>query len=154
VGQSRAGKAAHVFLAAELACDRAGEVKLQVNHDHFLQQFAESCDRQTYTLIDEIAKVALPSSTIVHYLQSGKRDVTYHKLYVGPSKITNPGVVVYADTAVPEAMRGEVQVSRRTAFVDLGAALPRGVCWKKTCETGDIVGWRRARPEFTAAADM
>jgi hypothetical protein len=141
-GQSSAGKTATVLLAAELSCDSAAISKFTGSTDEFMRSVGAACGRQSFLLLDEIAKGKASAGDLEAALLSVKRGALYRELYVGFRPFGVLPALVMADTVLPAVMRNSVQLARRIVHVDLGAGSNEGADWRTTCWGGEIEGWR------------
>jgi hypothetical protein len=160
-GQSGSAKTAHALLGAELCCDRVERGEFSANRERLLQNYADLSRAASFVLFDEIDKAKVSDAELVAGLLSLVKDKNYHQLYRGTRRITQPAVVLLADTRIPDALVKDVQAARRIVLVDLGAGLNaqqqdgKPVDWRRTCGSGSIEGWRRQPylPDCREAAD-
>jgi hypothetical protein len=142
LGQSGAAKTAHALLAAELCCDRMERGEFSANRERLLQNYADLSRAASFVLFDEIDKAAVSGGDLVAGLLALVRDKTYHQLYRGTRRISQPAIVLLADTRLPDALVKDVQAARRIVLVDLGAGLNaqhrdgKPLDWRQTCGTG------------------
>jgi hypothetical protein len=148
LGQSEAAKTAHVLLAAELCCDRVERGEFSANRERLLQNYAALSQSASFVLFDELDKAEVSDRALLAGVLSLVAGKSYHQLYHGTRQITQPAVVVMADTRLPDALARDVQAARRIVLCDIGAGLNaeqrdgKRVDWRVTCG-GAIEGWRK-----------
>lgn len=142
VGQSGAGKTAHVCLAAEMLGGTSGDVPATLPRDQWMRAYADKAAECLFVFTDEVAKSGRESTELAEYTLSVRRGATYHGLYVGTQQITRVVPHIFADTKVYESIRVENQLSRRFVYVLLGSGIGAGTTdWRKSA--GEISGWRK-----------
>lgn len=124
-GPSGSGKTYATHLAASIACDMATVIPAEKRTDPAQLQRAvnESFARGTYCFLDEFSKYNLTEAETLSFILGLRRGVTFHAMYKGTQVRDALGVVVIADTAIPDVFVRDQQLARRVVHVPVGAGL-------------------------------
>ena len=155
-GQSGSGKTVTWELASEIGLSPTERVSLSTDQKHFTEEVAAACQKSDFAIIDEVCKSDdRVKKCVAKLILQLKRGMRYHHCYVGSRAVSRLPALLIADTEVLPAFRDDVQLARRTVAVNLEAGRVGTENWKKSCNTGNVVGWRssKAFPENAKATD-
>jgi hypothetical protein len=144
-GESKAGKSAHVMLAAQLCCDRWTGVEIEGKDGKRSQGLAHAAERGSYALVNEANKRKLDAADLRDAILGLTSGGSYWRLYGGFDEIKRLPAIIFTDTSLPDGVRG-VQVARRLVPISLGLGIRANptIDWRKTCGTGTLAKWRAA----------
>jgi hypothetical protein len=146
-GQSGGGKTTTVLLAANLACDKLTQTHMCKDVEEFMRNVGSACGRTGYFLVDEIEKSGVSPVALSGSILGIKRGGNYRQLYAGHLPLGTLPVVILADTAIPNVLCEDRQLSRRVVLVNVGAGLNAAKDdWRKTCYGGEAGTWRASLP--------
>jgi hypothetical protein len=124
-GVSKAGKTAHVGLAAGLLGDVVTPVTFVQDQDRFRSSVREASERGTFLSFDEFIKLtkqANPRAKDVNVLDpllNFDEDSLSHKMYFGPIKLGRVGVCIWTETSIPVELQEQTQIARRVHYIKL-----------------------------------
>lgn len=124
-GVSKAGKTSHVKLAAGILGDVASEPLYVADSDKFRSQVRDASLAGSFISFDEFIKNTVRANPRLSPVQAMDPLLNFtpsslsHKMYVGPVKMGHPGVCVWTETWIPEAIKADQQIARRVHYLSL-----------------------------------
>lgn len=149
-GPSGSGKTKTVELAATILGDEAPRVP----PGDFQETLGYKVREGGLIVLDEFSKNLGRDGERERFdfLLQIDRDLSYRRLYVGPTKEPIYSAIIVTNNVFGEGLYEHSQVGRRCVYVPLVSSVPDESDWQKTCGTGDLRRWRRD-PENAKLAD-
>lgn len=126
-GPTGSGKSAHVEIAAAIAGDTATAVPFKKDLDQLRQGMLTAKQAGGIVFFDEFFKNArinrVPDVDATETLLSFTPDSVSHQLYVGPVRMGDLPLLVWADTHIPQQVLTHEQIGRRMYYHRLSSAV-------------------------------
>lgn len=124
-GVSQAGKTAHVKLAAGILGDVVSEPIYVADSDKFRSQIRDASVAGSFISMDEFIKNTIRANPRMTPVQAMDPLLNLtpasmsHKLYTGQVRLGHPGVMVWTEFWIPEALKADMQIARRVHYLSL-----------------------------------
>lgn len=133
-GNTGSGKTAHVEIAAAIAGDKATPVPFNKDINHLRQSLLVAKQTGAFVFFDEFFKNAriqrVPEVDATETLLSFTPDSVSHQLYVGPVRMGDLPLLIWADTHIPQEVLTHEQIGRRMYH----HRFPGGLTWEATMQ--------------------
>lgn len=156
-GHTGVGKTSHIELASAIVGDSVGVVHISKDRDRYLNKLITAKRESGFVLFDEFWKMANEegigeieaSESLLAFTESSQA----YMIYVGAVKFGSLPFFIWADTEIPNEVKGHQQIGRRVFCHRLN----RTLSWEQSLTDNGISGPSKLRaegsPEIIQAAN-